>query len=453
MGASCSVVAAASVPGGGDIVGALAKIWDLCQQYRGSRKTCYALYMRLKVLGNLLTIDSTQLDDDDVADVAIKYHNIVEDFKNCLVRWLDDAEEDSFEWVFKHTTALDKIKAFNEELNKLHEELNYAHIADMKKWQQKDTKWKCLLENKLDQLVEQFREGCDNVTDHVTKEHSTTRDQLNSIRARVHHIADDVRQCLAPSRSSVTGTETSGQLNRGASTAARHVRRKKKSTIPGLLTLVEHGNDDERLAAASMLSKLAEQYHNTIVAKGGVDLLMRQACDGFLKKQMKQIESTLGALYRFPGKKLGVQIVEPMLLVLGEGTTLEAKMMAAGVLDELSNTKDGKEEIARHSGISALVHTIRDCGNQTLMAHSVGVLKNLSGTTSYQPEVAKAIPELITLIQNPEAVLSDLAVVILANLLENYHAEIVAANGIRSLVTLLVGMVDTRIVKRRKPKK
>lgn len=411
-----SVAASAALPGGEILVNLLKEIWDLCQQIKqikNSNTMCESLYKRLEMLASRLEIERTKLEDDSaIATVIDKYLDTVKNFKSCLVDWIKYAEEHSIKKLWKLKDIPDKIAEFDKTINVLHEELDDVHIMEMAKWRQTDSKWKEQVKHKLDQFAKQLTDESNKTRDHMTEENNKTRDHVTarfeSFRGDIKPKKKDIGELIKNLKKAEEKDKRSDELWDQCILALEE--RKNIDAIRGLLALVEFDSGDKKYLAASKLSYLAAPVrddHNVIKSNGhldyiiqwgGINLLMNLASKGGL---IEQIEDPLGAIYLFSrddANQVIVEIVEPLLLVLRDGTTPETRAMAAGVLYKLSSSENGMEKIDRYKGISALVNTLCD-GSSTFVdqerrTFAAKALKNFSNAATYRHKVEEAIPSL-----------------------------------------------------------
>ncbi|KAL4110179.1 Armadillo repeat-containing protein 3 [Phytophthora ramorum] len=163
------IVAGAVVPGGGSVVDALLKIYQLCNEMKEGQETCKRVHLRLKDIFDELQ-KMEERGELPPSDKVAKYVGVVNKFLLHLERYRG---QKLYKRLIKHQAMIREIGLIYEEIDMLFRMLNLAGTAAMMGWKQQWENDQRLQQDAMSRMVVNSGE--------VLKELQDTRAQLEAM--------------------------------------------------------------------------------------------------------------------------------------------------------------------------------------------------------------------------------------------------------------------------------
>ncbi|KAL4161238.1 Armadillo repeat-containing protein 3 [Phytophthora ramorum] len=163
------IVAGAVVPGGGSVVDALLKIYQLCNEMKEGQETCKRVHLRLKDIFDELQ-KMEERGELPPSDKVAKYVGVVSKFLVHLERYRG---QKLYKRLIKHQAMIREIGLIYEEIDMLFRMLNLAGTAAMMGWKQQWENDQRLQQDAMSRMVVNSGE--------VLKELQDTRAQLEAM--------------------------------------------------------------------------------------------------------------------------------------------------------------------------------------------------------------------------------------------------------------------------------
>ncbi|KAL4138217.1 Armadillo repeat-containing protein 3 [Phytophthora ramorum] len=163
------IVAGAVVPGGGSVVDALLKIYQLCNEMKEGQETCKRVHLRLKDIFDELQ-KMEERGELPPSDKVAKYVGVVNKFLLHLERYRG---QKLYKRLIKHQAMIREIGLIYEEIDMLFRMLNLAGTAAIMGWKQQWENDQRLQQDAMSRMVVNSGE--------VLKELQDTRAQLEAM--------------------------------------------------------------------------------------------------------------------------------------------------------------------------------------------------------------------------------------------------------------------------------